>query len=319
MSELARPRIGVSACLLGQPVRFDGGHKSNRYIREVLRHFVELVPVCPEVEAGLGTPRETLRLVRRSAETKLLGNKSGSDYTAHMQKFATERAAQLAALNLDGMILKKDSPSCGVTRVRIYPEAANQPPSRDGQGLFAAAVAAAAPSLPLAEEGWLCDAALRQAFLDRSFTHWRLRTTLFPSPSAGKLVAFHSQHKLMYMAHNPRGYRALGQWVGQLAERPLAETLRTYTQLAMQTLADPCSRPKQVNVLQHILGYFKRQLSSGEKQELLSLIEEFRGGLHEVAVPLALLLHHLHKYQTAGWLSEQRYFDPYPKALAVFS
>lgn len=312
----SRPRIGVSACLVGKPVRFDGGHKKSDFVADTLSRFVDFVPVCPEVESGMSVPRESLRLVSVPAGLRLIGNRSGADQTDRMNSFAAERVAELSALALDGFVLKKDSPSCGLERVRVYCDGADQP-ARTGTGLFAAMLRDRLPALPLAEEGWLRDTALRESFLERIFTHHRMRTSLLEAPSRGKLVAFHSEHKLLYMARSPALYRELGRIAAQSAERPLAATVELYATRAMAALEAHSTPGKQVNVLSHIMGYFKKVLTASEKEELLSLIEEFRAGLHGLVVPLTLLLHHLGKHEVGDWLARQFYFQPYPKELGA--
>jgi uncharacterized protein YbgA (DUF1722 family)/uncharacterized protein YbbK (DUF523 family) len=313
-SPTPRPRIGVSACLLGRDVRYDGGHKRNPFVAGALGRFVEFVPVCPEVEAGFSVPRESLSLRASASGPRLVGNRSGADHTDRMRAYAEQRVAALATAELDGFVLKRDSPSCGVERVRLYREG-DGPPVRSGTGLFAAALRRSLPTLPITEEGWLCDGARRASFLERIHAHNRLRTDLLAAPSRQKLVAFHADHKLLYMAHSPAHYTALGQLVGRLGERPLSEALDQYVAEAMAALAVPSTPGKHANVLQHVVGYFKRVLAPWEKQEILTLIEDFREGLHELAVPRTLLLHHLRRHDTAEWLARQVYFHPYPPAL----
>jgi uncharacterized protein YbgA (DUF1722 family)/uncharacterized protein YbbK (DUF523 family) len=312
----SRPRIGVSSCLLGRQVRFDGGHRKSDFVADTLSRFVELVPVCPEVESGMPVPRESLRLVSSQAGLRLVANRSGADHTERMTSFAEQRIAELAALELDGFVLKKDSPSCGLERVRTYGEGAAQP-VRTGTGVFAALLRARLPALPLTEEGWLRDPGLRESFLERIFTHHRMRTVLFEAPSRGKLVAFHSAHKLLYMARSPVLYRRLGRIAAQPAARPLQATIELYAAQAMAALGERSTPGKQANVLQHIMGYFKAVLTASEKRELLSLIDDFRAGLHGLLVPLTLLLHHLRTHEVNPWLSRQLYFQPYPKELGA--
>ena len=312
----SRPRIGVSSCLLGRQVRFDGGHKKSDFVADTLSRFVELVPVCPEVESGMPVPRESLRLVPGRAGLRLIGNRSGADHTDRMSSFAEQRVAELTALELDGFVLKKDSPSCGLERVRTYREGAAQP-VRTGTGLFAALLRDRLPALPLTEEGWLRDPGLRESFLERIFTHHRMRMVLFEAPSRGKLVTFHSEHKLLYMARSPVLYRELGRIAAQSAARPLKATIELYAAQAMAALGERSTPGKQANVLQHIMGYFKEVLTASEKRELLSLIDDFRAGLHGLLVPLTLLLHHLRAHEVSAWLSRQLYFRPYPKELGA--
>lgn len=327
-----RPRIGVSSCLLGNGVRFDGGHKRQAFLVDELGAFVDFVAVCPEVEMGMPVPRETLRLVEGGNDhgVRLLGNRSGTDFTQPMNRWAEARIGELATLDLDGYVLKKDSPSCGLERVRLYPEvdtsavetevAAStkptqpRPPHRGGAGRFAALLGQRLPALPLTEEGWLMDAGRRESFLARVFTHHRLGLAL-ATGSRHALVQAHAAHKFLYMAHSPRGQHSLGRVVARPQALDPGELVSTYVAGAMALLAHVATRGKHANVLQHILGFFKDVLTPPEKLEVLALIEEFRGGLHTLAVPLALLTHHLRRHQQEGWLSEQVYFDPFPKQL----
>lgn len=316
MNATSRPRIGVSACLLGEGVRFDTGHKRSDFVTGPLSRFVELVSVCPEVESGMGVPRESMRLFSGPAGLGLVGNRSGTDYAGGMNTFAARRAGELAALQLDGFVLKKDSPSCGVERVRVYREGGGQP-ARDGMGIFAAALRARLPALPLAEEGWLQDDGLRTSFLEQIFTHHRLRTALLAAPSPRALLDFHADHKLLYMGRSPTLYRELGRIAAQATDRPLGATVELYAAQAMTALGHRSTPGKQSNVLQHILGYFKAALSPDEKREFLTLVDEFRAGLHGLAVPLTLLLHYLRKHDAADWLRRQVYLQPFPRELGA--
>lgn len=315
--DVARPRVGISACLLGTSVRFDGGHKRDIFVHDTLGQFVDFVPVCPEVESGMSIPREPLRQVSERGGIRLVGTRTGKDQSGRLESYARRRVDELADLDLDGFILKKDSPSCGLERVRVHAPENNRPPSRDGVGFFARRLKERLPSVPLTEEGWLRDALRRETFLHQIFTHHRLRTDLLAQPSAAGLVSFHSDHKLLYMAHSPEQYRELGRLVAHASERPLKTTLEMYESRAMAALAPPATPGKQANVLQHILGYFRSSLTTFEKHELLSLIEDFQAGCLCLLVPLTLLRHHLHTHGAAPWLMRQHYFHPYPKALNV--
>ncbi len=244
MSNPVRPRIGVSACLLGKPVRFDGGHKRSDFVADVLARFVDFVPVCPELESGMPVARESLRLVKDRGSIRVLGNRSGDDYTDRVATWVQSRLPSLGELNLDGFILKKDSPSCGIERVRLYRDRQDRQPARNGTGLFAAALRERFPSLPMTEEGWLYDASLRESFLGRVFTHHRMRASLLVEPSRAALVAFHTEHKLLYMAHSPRHCRGLGRVVASVAERPL--TARS-TSIRLKRWRHSVSRRRQAN------------------------------------------------------------------------
>jgi uncharacterized protein YbgA (DUF1722 family)/uncharacterized protein YbbK (DUF523 family) len=317
-----RPRIAVSACLLGQAVRFDGGHRRDSFLTDRLAPHVEWVPVCPEVESGLSVPRETLRLVKGTGDPgppRLLGSRTGRDHTDRLQAYAGRRIGELAAGPLDGYVLKRASPTCGLLRVRVYPEAAGAPPDRSGTGVFAQALRRLLPALPVTEEGRLHDAGLRAAFLHQVFTHHRLRTDVAAAGTASALVQAHADHKLLLMAHSPDGQRQLGRLVAQLRVRPLPELVEGYTAGAMAALAETASPGRHANVLHHILGYLRPVLTDADRREVVQLIAEFAAGLLRLEAPLALLAHHVRRLAPAGWLARQVYFQPVPRPLAAYA
>jgi uncharacterized protein YbgA (DUF1722 family)/uncharacterized protein YbbK (DUF523 family) len=308
-------RIGVSACLLGDEVRFDGGHKLDHFLVDTLGRFVEFVPVCPEVGVGLGVPRETLRLVEIAGATRLLGNKTGSDITERMQRFSARKVRELEALDLSGYVLKKDSPSCGFERVRLY-RAETGIPTRSAVGLFAAALMSALPLLPVEEEGRLRDHRLRENFIERIFSYRRLRDLLAGRWTMGALVAFHSRAKLQVLAHDPAAYRELGQLVAGGKALPRQELAERYAALYLGALARPATVKRHVNVLQHMAGYFKKQLDAAAREELHGLIADFAGGLAPLIVPLTLLRHYSRAHQVE-YLVGQFYLEPSPKELLL--
>ena len=316
-----KPRVGISACLVGEPVRFDAGHKRDRFVTDALAPFIELVPVCPEMELGLGAPRESMALVAGLHGPRLVGNKSAHDYSAAMNEFSAARVRTLAGgggpgrATIDGYILKKGSPSCGLGRVRVRPS--DDGPMGSGSGLFAAALVRGLDGVPLCEEGWLRDDGLRDNFLAQLFSHFRLRMALAAEPSAGAVVAFHTAHKLLYLAHSPADYRALGRLVAGVGIAPLAESAARYQAAATRALAVPASRGKHTNVLEHAMGFLKDRLAAAEKRELLEVIDAYRLGLEELSAPRTLLLHHMRRNGIAGWLAEQVYWQPYPRAIAA--
>src|SRR5258708_36571482 len=219
-------RIGISACLLGQEVRFDGGHKRSDFLVDVFGPFVEFVPVCPEVEIGLGVPRETLRLVRIGDDTRLVGNKSGADQTAAMRRYAERRTETLANDDLSGYVLKKDSPSCGMERVRIY--GGSGVPTRDGRGIYADALMRRHPNLAVEEEGRLNGARLRENFIEWVFAYSRLKTFFAGRWTTGGLVALHTAHKLQLLAHSPHAYTELGRMVASASTMSREELRACY-------------------------------------------------------------------------------------------
>lgn len=311
-------RIGVSACLLGENVRFDGGHRRDRFVTDTLARFVTFVPVCPEVELGLGTPRETLRLIDGpdpAGPPRLVAPASGADHTDGMARLARERVAGLEAQGLRGYITKKDSPTCGLERVRVYDR--NVVPARRGVGLFAAALLAGAPLLPVEEDGRLQDPRLRENFFERVFAYGRLRA-LFGRPdwTAGDLVAFHTREKLLLMAHSPAVYRRLGPLVAAPHAVPRDELARTYQEVFMTGLRTLATKGRHVNALQHMQGFVTDALAPDERAELSDVIADFGRGHVPLVVPLTLLKHHVRRQQVE-WLSVQTYLDPHPKELML--
>lgn len=306
-------RIGVSACLLGRPVRWDGGHKRDDFIVDLLGAYVEFVPVCPEVELGLGTPRETLRLVRRGDDVRLV-MANGEDHTEGMRRFARRRVDALVKEDLVGFILKKDSPSCGMERVRVYDSIGV--PDRAGRGLFAQALTTRLPHLPIEEEGRLNDPRLRENFIERVFAYRRLKQ-LFGHPwSLGALVQFHTVHKLVLLAHAPEAYRSLGRLVARGRDLGRAALRDEYEHGFMNALAAIATPKKHANVLMHIAGYFRRRLDDGSRHELLGTIEDYRRGLVPLIVPITLVRHHV-RMLDLPYLRDQVYLDPHPKELML--
>jgi len=307
-------RLGVSACLLGQEVRYDGGHKRDAFLTDVLGAFVEWVPVCPEVEVGLGVPRPPIRLVGTPAAPRLVVEKTGEDLTARMRRWASGRIGELEALGLHGYVLKRGSPSCGLVRVRVYGE--DGTPGRVGRGVFAAALTKALPLLPVEEEGRLTDAGIRESFIERVFAAARWQAFTASRPRVRDLVAFHTAHKFAVLAHSPRDYTVLGRLVAGAGPRLAAETLATYGTRFMQALAVRATRARHVNVLQHLAGFLKRELSDDERAEVVEVIAEYRRELVPLVVPLTLLRHHVRRLGLA-YLADQVYLNPHPKELML--
>jgi len=281
-------RIGISACLLGQEVRFDGGHKRDPFLTDTFGRFVEWVPVCPEAEAGLGTPREAMRLVR-SGGVRLLTVKTARDVTATLDEFSERRVAELAEEDLSGYVLKKDSPSCGLDRVKVYD--AHNVPARSGRGRFAAKLLERYPDLPVEEEGRLSDPRLRESFVDRVFGYWRLRGLFGRRWTVGALVRFHTANKLILMAHSPQAYQQLGRLVARATTVSRDELERRYAHGFMAALSVPATRARHTNVLQHMAGHFKRSLDPASKSELADAIEAYRRGIVPLIVPVTLVRH----------------------------
>ena len=309
-----RIRLGVSSCLLGEAVRYDGGHKHDRFLTDVLGRYVEWVPVCPEIEIGLGVPRDTLRLVGSPDAPRLVQEKTGEDLTARMQRYAEDRVRALAELDLDGYVLKRASPSCGLFRVRVYRDSGV--PAADGRGLFAAALTTALPALPVEEEGRLSDPALRENFIERVFVAARWRAFIAAQPRARDLVTFHAAHKLAVLAHSPVHYTRLGRLTAAAGRALTRATLDAYHTLLMEAFAVRATRGRHANVLHHMAGYFKRDLAADERAELVEVIHEYRRGLVPLVVPLTLVKHHVRQLGVR-YLADQVYLRPHPKELML--
>ncbi|MGE3276882.1 MAG: YbgA family protein [Vicinamibacterales bacterium] len=322
MSSGDQVRIGISRCLLGDEVRWDGGHKRDRFLVETFGHYVEWVPVCPEVESGLPVPRETMRL-EASPEggttvngrlVRLVFPKSGGDWTDEMAGWAGARVRALARDDLDGFILKSNSPSCGMERVRIYQP--GRPAEKKGRGVFAEALMSQLPHLPVEEEGRLSDPRLRENFIERVFAYRRLKALFAGRWGVGDLVRFHTAHKLTLLAHKPAAYRALGRLVAEAKGTPREQLRTQYVEGFMTAMAAPATPAKHANVLQHMLGHLRGRLDAEDRAEVLELIEDHRRGLVPLIVPVTLLRHHVRRLGVA-YLEGQTYLDPHPRELAL--
>ncbi|TKS58687.1 MAG: hypothetical protein EWM73_03439 [Nitrospira sp.] len=307
-------RLGISRCLLGEEVRFDGGHKRDNFLTDVLGRYVEWVSVCPEVEAGLGTPREAMRLVGDSHHPRLVTIKSGTDHTRAVERIIANRIREFEELDLSGYILKKGSPSCGMERVRIYNK--HGMPSRNGVGLFARAFIEQFPLLPVEEEGRLCDPTLRENFIERVFCYRRWQDLVQSGVTRQALVQFHTIHKYVLLAHSPQQCEVLGRLIGQAHQHRPKELAHRYGELFMKALAVKATVRKHVNVLQHILGYFKERLGAREKAELLGVIGDYHQGLTPLIVPLTLIKHYVQTFEV-GYIRDQIYLHPHPKELML--
>lgn len=317
-----RIRIGISQCLLGAQVRWDGGHKRDGFLVETFGRYVDWVPVCPEVESGLPVPRETLRLVRspkggvtvNGVLVRLIFPRSGGDWTDEMAGWAATRIRQLESERLDGYILKKDSPSCGMARVKVYGDTG--PSVRTGRGIFAEALLSRFPDLPVEEEGRLNDPRLRENFVERVFAYHRLNALFEARWTVGGLVRFHTAHKLTLLAHQPAAYQALGRLVAGAKALP-REALKTrYRREFMAALAIVATPAKHANVLQHMLGHLRGAIDAAARDEILGLIDEHRRGVVPLVVPLTLLRHYVRRLEV-DYLQGQTYLEPHPRELAL--
>jgi uncharacterized protein YbgA (DUF1722 family)/uncharacterized protein YbbK (DUF523 family) len=315
MTQLAQPiRIGISACLLGQKVRYNGGHTEDRFITRTLGNYFEWVPVCPEVEVGLGTPRETIQLVRLSGEIALQTSTTKVDLTSRMRSYARRRVKELANEDLSGFILKRSSPSCGMERVKVHQE--KGPAKREGRGLFAEALLHRFPNLPVEEEGRLCDPRLRENWVERVFAYQAVKQLWQGRWRIGDLVAFHTRYKLLLLAHSEQEHRQLGRLVAAAKSLPRNGLRQSYETAFMSAMKKIATTRKNVNVLQHMLGFFKQQLDPASRAELLSHIEDYRQRLVPLVVPLALIRHYVRLYDVE-YLRDQAYLNPHPKELAL--
>jgi uncharacterized protein YbgA (DUF1722 family)/uncharacterized protein YbbK (DUF523 family) len=310
---LGRVRLGVSACLLGARVRFDGGHKSDRFIiRELGAHF-DFVPFCPEVAIGMGAPRPPIRLLGDVQAPRAIGSKDNRiDVTHALQEYSTNTARGLGALC--GFVFKKDSPSCGMERVRVYSDTGM--PQRVGTGIFARAVQEANPLLPVEEEGRLNDPGLRENFVLRVLVYARWQALHQQRLSKKGLIDFHTRHKLLLLAHSPAGYRELGGMLARLDNTPLDALADRYIERVMQVLKAQAGRKRHVNVLQHLLGYLHKQVNDVNRADLVNVIDDYRRGLVPLVVPITLLEHHFRRNPNP-YISRQVYMNPYPRELML--
>jgi uncharacterized protein YbgA (DUF1722 family)/uncharacterized protein YbbK (DUF523 family) len=309
-----RLRLGVSSCLLGERVRYDGQHKLDHYIRDVLGQYADLVPVCPEVECGLPIPRPSLRLVGDPEQPRLVVTKSGEDLTERMQSWARQRLEALESEDLSGFIFKSNSPSSGMERVRVYSE--HGMPTKQGVGLFARAFMEHFPDLPVEEEGRLQDLELRENFIERLFAVRRWQDFVARDGSLGGLVEFHATHKLLLMSHSTEHYRGLGRLVAGGKAKPRAELLAEYRRGFIEALRLQATRRKHANALYHAMGFVKEHLDSDAKVELTELIEQYRTGVSTLVVPLTLLNHYVRRVGN-DYLKSQWYLHPHPTELQL--
>jgi len=309
-----RIRLGISSCLLGEQVRFDGGHKHDPFLTQTLGKFVEWVPVCPEVELGLGTPRPAIRLEGPEHAYRLVEPTSGRDLTDDMRTFAGRRVADLAGCELHGYVLKSKSPSCGMERVRIAQQSG--PALKKGVGVFAAALMAHYPLLPVEEEGRLQDVHIRENFIERTFAYQRWHALVASKPRAKDVVAFHARHKYTLLSHSREHYTQLGRLVAGAGKMTPQSLLDEYGRLFMDALNRRATPKKHANVMHHLMGFMKRDLDADDKAELLELIDAYRNGLVPLIVPLTLLRHHLRRHPVE-WALDQTYLNPYPAELML--
>jgi uncharacterized protein YbgA (DUF1722 family)/uncharacterized protein YbbK (DUF523 family) len=309
----ARIRLGISSCLLGQEVRYDGSHKHNGYITESLSQFFEFVPFCPEVAIGLGIPRPPIRLVKSAQGVRARGVQDPTlDVTDRLSEYAATIAPKLHGLS--GYILKKGSPSCGMERVKVY--GGQGMPVKTGAGIYAGTLMELLPELPFEEEGRLMDPVLRENFVERVFVYHRWQQLVDQRLTARRLVDFHTRHKFIVLAHDEKRYRELGRLVAAAGSRGIAAVGQSYITLLMQALRKPATRTRHSNVLQHLFGFFKNNLDADDRRELLALIDSYRRGHVPLVVPVTLIRHYLRRFPEP-YVNEQYYLAPHPDELML--
>lgn len=307
-------KIGISSCLLGNPVRYDGGHKLDHFLRDTLGQYVDYVPVCPEVECGMSVPREAMRLEGKPDAPRLMTRSTREDKTDMMTNWAKKRVTQLEAEDLCGFIFKSDSPSSGMERVKVYDDKGM--PAKTGIGIFARIFMEKFPLLPVEEEGRLHDAELRENFIERIFTLRRWREIRSMKSGRGALVDFHTRHKYLLLSHSTKNYQAMGKLVAGQRTKGLQDLRSQYEAWLMEALKLKTTPKKNVNVLQHMMGYFREQLSGDEKKELLEILDHYQKGLLPLIVPVTLIGHYVRKYDQP-YLKQQVYLNPHPLELQL--
>jgi uncharacterized protein YbgA (DUF1722 family)/uncharacterized protein YbbK (DUF523 family) len=309
-----RVRLGISSCLLGNSVRWNAGHKMDRFLTNTLGQFVDYVPVCPEVEAGFGVPRESMRLVGDPENPRLITFKTKTDQTDRMLDWAKKRVKELENEDLHGFIFKSDSPSSGMIRVKVYTEKGM--PVKKGVGMFAREFMAHFPLIPAEDDGRLNDARIRENFIERIFSLRRWRETIAKGKSMGRLVDFHTRNKLLILSHSPKHYSVMGKLVAEGKKMPMKELYMQYEATLMASLTFKTTPKKNLNVLQHLMGYFKKQLTKAEKQELLDVFNQYRQEFVPLIVPITLINHYVRKYDQQ-YLKLQTYLNPHPVELKL--
>lgn len=313
MTERITLRVGISECLLGRPVRHDGGHKHDRYLTDTLGQWVEWVATCPEVEIGLGTPRPAIRILAAGTGDRLVFRKTGEDITDRMTTWAADKLEGFA--DLDGFVLKKDSPSCGMERVRRYREDGEMV-SKDGRGIFATALIDRFPLLPVEEDGRLNDPLLRENFVERLFAYRRWKEFVASQPRAGDVVAFHSANKMTLHSHHPQKYRQLGQLVAGAGKADPGILLADYGAAYMDILRHRATPKRHTDVLQHLAGHLKKSIDAEDRSELAGLIGAYRRAEVPLVVPVTMLRHHFRRHGSE-WVNSQTYLAPYPDELML--
>jgi uncharacterized protein YbgA (DUF1722 family)/uncharacterized protein YbbK (DUF523 family) len=313
-NSMEKIRLGISSCLLGENVRYDGGHRHDHFLTDTLGQYVEYIPVCPEVGCGLPVPREAMRLEGDPDSPRLMTIRTRQDMTERMEAWSKKRVNELEKDGLCGFIFKSDSPSSGMERIKVYNE--KGVPAKKGVGMFARIFMKHFPSLPVEDDGRLNDPVLRENFIERIFVFKRWRELMMGRKGRGRLVDFHTRHKLLILSHSPRHYQSMGRLIAKANELPIKELYGQYQSMLMEALLVKATPKKNANVLMHMMGYFKKELTSGEKQELLDLINNYREGQFPLIVPVILIRHYVRKYNQP-YLKGQVYLNPHPLELQL--
>lgn len=302
-----RIKIGVSACLLGNKVRYDGGHKLDRFLTDTFGKFVEYVPVCPEAECGLPIPREPMNLYGAMENPKMITVKTRIDLTGKMRSWCNKRLIEIASENLSAYILKSKSPSCAMTGLKIYDEEGGA--AGRGSGIWAKMLMDRFPVLPVIDEALIHDLDQREMFVERIFVFQRWRDLISSKPGIGKLVDFHAAHKYLILSHSPDIYRKLGRIAATAKGKPFKDVQVEYFELLQKAMSLKATIKKNVNVLQHLIGYFKKRISAEEKQAFQNIIEQYTHGRVPLIVPLTIINHYVVKYGES-YLAGQHYLNP---------
>jgi uncharacterized protein YbgA (DUF1722 family)/uncharacterized protein YbbK (DUF523 family) len=313
VDDMVKINLGISSCLLGQQVRFDGGHKRDAYILGTLSDYFDFIPICPEVAVGLPVPRSPIRLVQHGEAIRVVGVRNPVvDVTEELHRYGKETAARLSSVS--GYILKKGSPSCGMERVKVYDELGRT--IGKASGAFAYSLRKVLPLLPVEEEGRLGDARLRENFIMRVFVYHRWQQMLAAGLSVARLQQFHADHKYLVMAHNQAAYKRMGRMLADVSADEVKVVSCLYMEELMMALQRPASRRQHVNVLQHLLGYLKRSLDSADKAEMLEVIGQYGDGIVPLIVPITLLRHHFRRHPH-DYIERQVYLTPHPQELML--
>ncbi len=315
MFEPDKIKVGISACLIGEKVRYDGGHKTSNFCKNQLSKWVTYVPVCPEMAIGMGTPRKTIRLVEEDQKIHVRATDGSFDVTEKMEDFSAKKTAELDYLS--GYIVCAKSPSCGMERVSVFRQNPKEKwfdQDKAGVGVFTRNLMERYPLLPVEENGRLNDTHLRENFVTRVLAYHDWMQLKHAGFTRQCLIDFHSRYKYLLMAHQPSKYRELGPILADIQD--IEETAEAYFTGFMTALKTPCTRKNHTSVLQHLQGYFKKQLNSSQKQLLASNIDKYRRGLLPLMVPVTLIRQYLNDYPNE-YLSKQVYLQPHPEELSL--